>query len=187
MNAPMNVRLGSLRAALLAACAAVLLLGGCASVTPEDYRDNKPVLELDRYFNGTIDGWGMVQERSGKAVRRFHVVIEAKWNGATGTLDESFDWSDGVKEKRIWTITKGADGRYTGTAADVVGEARGQARGNALQWNYVLRLPLDGKVVEVDMDDWMYLVDEDTLLNRTVLSKFGFRAAEISIAFRRRK
>ena len=28
---------------------------------------------------------------------------------------------------------------------------------------------------------------QKTLLNRTVLSKFGFRAAEISIAFRRRK
>ena len=73
----------------------------------------KPVLELDRYFNGTIDGWGMVQERSGKAIRRFHVVIDAKWNGATGTLDESFEWSDCVKEKRVWTITKGGPASST--------------------------------------------------------------------------
>ena len=52
--------------------AATLLLSACASVQPDAYRDEKPILELDRYFNGTVDAWGMFQDRSGKVIKRFH-------------------------------------------------------------------------------------------------------------------
>jgi hypothetical protein len=165
---------------------AALLLTGCASVSPEDYAAEKPVLDLQRYFDGTIDGWGMVQDRSGKVLRRFYVRIEASWKGDTGTLDESFDWSDGKKEKRVWTVEKLDEHRYTGRAHDVIGEAVGRAYGNALQWNYVLKLPPEQDGYEVDLDDWMYLVDDKTLLNRSEIRKFGIRFAEITIAFRKR-
>jgi hypothetical protein len=161
-------------------------LAGCASITPADYAAERPVLVLDRYFTGTVDGWGMVQDRSGKVLRRFYVRIDCTWEGNVGTLDESFDWSDGTKEKRIWKVTKHGDGRYTGTAGDVVGEAAGVAAGNALQWRYVLRLPPEQGGWNVDIDDWMYLIDERTLLNRSTINKFGIRFAEISIAFRKR-
>jgi hypothetical protein len=163
------------------------LLAGCASVTPEDYRAEKPVLDLASYFNGTVDGWGMVQDRSGKVLRRFYVQIDAKWSGDTGTLDERFEWSDGKKEQRVWTVRKVGPNRYTGTASDVVGQAEGVSAGNALQWRYVLQLPPDQGGWQVDLDDWMYLIDADTMLNRSEIRKFGIRFAEITIAFRKRK
>jgi hypothetical protein len=166
--------------------AGAVALAGCASVTPADYAAEKPVLELDRYFTGTVDGWGMVQDRSGKVLRRFYVRIECTWQGNVGTLDESFDWSDGTKEKRIWKVTRLGGGRYTGTAGDVVGEAVGVAAGNALQWRYVLKLPAEQGGWNVDIDDWMYLIDDRTLLNRSTINKFGIRFAEITIAFRKR-
>ncbi len=67
----------------------------------------------------------------------------------------------------------------------MVGTASGVAHGNALQWKYVLKLPPEQGGWEVDLDDWMYLVDADTLLNRSTITKFGIRFAEITIAFRR--
>ena len=164
-----------------------LLTAGCAAVAPSDYAAEQPVLDLERYFDGTVDGWGMVQDRSGKVLRRFYVRIDATWRDGVGTLDESFDWSDGKKERRVWTIAKAADGRYTGRAGDVIGEAMGAAAGNALQWKYVLKLPAEQGGYEVALDDWMYLVDEDTMLNRSVITKFGIRFADITIAFRKRK
>jgi hypothetical protein len=172
---------------IAAILALAVALAGCAAVTPEAYRDETPQLDLARYFDGTIDGWGMVQDRSGKVLRRFYVKIDAKWNGNVGILDESFDWSDGTKEKRVWTVTKVNANEYTGTAGDVVGKASGRAAGNALQWKYVLKLPPEQGGYEVDLDDWMYLVDEDTMLNRSVIEKFGIRFADITIAFRKRK
>lgn len=166
------------------ALAALATLTGCSTVDVVDYRSEQPPLDLARYFNGSIDGWGMFQDRSGKVVKRFHVRIDAKWEGNKGVLDEHFTYSDGEKQNRVWTLVKDGN-RYRGTAADVVGTAEGSTEGNALHWRYVLALPVDGRVWEVDMDDWMYLVDEGTLLNRTTMSKFGIRLGEVTLAFRR--
>ncbi|MBN8478547.1 MAG: DUF3833 domain-containing protein [Burkholderiales bacterium] len=182
-----NPRSPSLIAGFRAALAAIGVLGlaSCASVDVSQYRSERPALDLARYFDGTLDGWGMFQDRSGAVVTRFNVVVEATWRDATGTLDESFEYADGRRERRVWTIVKDGD-RYRGTAADVVGAATGVAVGNALRWNYVLALPVDGRVWHMDMDDWMFLVDERTMLNRTTMSKFGARVGEVTLAFRKR-
>jgi len=171
-----------------AAWLSLLLLGlmaGCATVTPQDYARESPKLDLKTYFNGKVDGWGMVQDRSGKVLRRMVVEMECTWNGDEGVLDESFRWSDGKTEKRVWKIRKQGD-RYIGTAGDVVGEAQGEAAGNALQWRYVLRLPEDVGGYEMNMDDRMWMVDDKTLTNRTSMSKLGVKFAEITIFFRKR-
>ena len=174
-----------LKASLAALAASALV--GCATVDVAQYAAEKPAFDVAAYFNGTIDGWGMVQDRSGKVLRRFYVKIDAGWNGDRGTLDESFDWSDGKKEKRVWAVIRADANHYTGTAGDVVGRATGVSQGNALQWKYALKLPPEQGGWEVDVDDWMYLVDEDTMLNRSVITKFGIRFADITIAFRKRR
>jgi hypothetical protein len=163
----------------------VAALGGCASLTPQDYAKETPKLDLSTYFNGKVDGWGMVQDRSGKVIRRMYVEIVCTWNGNEGVLDESFQWSDGKTEKRIWKITKNGD-RYVGRAADVVGEATGEAAGNTLRWNYTLALPQEQGGYHMSMDDWMWQLDDKTLANRTTMSKFGIQFAEITIFFRKR-
>ena len=101
--------------------AGLLLLAGCASVEVNDYRAEQPALDLRQYFNGRLDAWGMFQDRSGKVVKRFHVAMQASWQGEVGTLDEDFTYSDGTKQKRIWTLTRQPDGSYIGRADDVVG------------------------------------------------------------------
>ena len=169
----------------LLSAAIALLMTGCASVSPQDYAKETPKLDLATYFNGKVDGWGMVQDRSGKVLRRMYVELDCKWNGNEGVLDESFQWSDGKTEKRIWKIRKDGD-RYIGAAGDVVGTAAGEAAGNALRWSYVLALPVGDSTYHMDMDDWMWMVDEKTMANRTTMSKFGFKVAEISIFFRKR-
>jgi len=164
---------------------AVAGLTGCATTDIAEYKAENPRLDLAQYFNGTIDGWGMFQDRSGKVLRRFYVRIDATWSGNEGTLDEHFEFADGEKQNRVWKLVKNGDA-YSGTAADVVGAAQGSASGNALRWNYVLALPVDGRVWNMDMDDWMYLVDDKTMLNRTTMSKFGFRVGEVTLSFRKR-
>ena len=166
--------------------AGALLAGGCAGVEPASYSAEKPVLDLKTYFNGPIDAWGVFQDRSGKVVRRFTVVMNCSWNGDTGILDEDFTYSDGTREKRVWTIRKLSEGRYSGTAGDVIGEAQGQAAGNALNWRYTLALKVDGRTWHVDFDDWMYLVDDRVMLNRATMSKFGVRLGEVLLSFTRR-
>ena len=165
---------------------AALLLAACASPTPQDYAAERPAFDMKAYFTGKVDGWGMVQDRSGKVMRRMTVEITGTWTGDTGTLDERFTYADGRKESRVWTVVKQGN-RYVGTAPDVIGEAQGEAAGNALRWRYVLEAKRDnGETVKLDMDDWMWLVDERTLVNRTRFSKLGIRFGEVSFFFRKR-
>lgn len=163
--------------------AAAFSLAGCAGPAPADYADQKPVLDLKTYFNGQMVAHGMFTDRSGKVLRRFVVDLKATWEGDRGTLEEDFRYTDGSTERRVWRLVAHGGGRYTGTADDVVGTAEGQAAGNALNWRYTLKLPVDGKVYEVQFDDWMFLIDEQVMLNKAVMSKFGIRLGEVTLAF----
>ena len=165
-----------------------LLLGvaGCGSVPVSTYKDQKPALDLRTYLNGTLDAWGMFQGRNGEVARRFTVVIEAKWTGDTGVLDEHFEWNDGSTSRRVWTLNRQPDGTYRGTADDVVGEAIGEVSGNAFHWRYVMALPVDGKVYNVDFDDWMFLMDDKVMLNRAAMSKWGVHLGDVTLSFTKR-
>ena len=171
------------RLLLSAGGAAGLALSGCASQDIEAYASQNPVLDLRSYFNGKLTAYGLFTDRAGTVIKRFTVLMVCSWTGNEGVLDESFSYSDGTTQKRIWRLTQLPDGRYTGRADDVVGEASGQTRGNAFHWNYTLSLPVEGKVYEVQFDDWMYLMTDTVMLNKATMSKFGLRLGEVTLAF----
>lgn len=166
--------------------ALTLAIAGCATPDVQQYRAEQPALDVRTYLNGTLDAWGMFQGRSGEVKRRFHVVIDARWQGDTGVLDEAFTWSDGTTSRRVWTLKRQPDGSFRGTADDVVGEAVGEVAGNALRWRYVLALPVDGRTYHVDFDDWMFLMDDKVMLNRSTMSKWGIHLGEVTLTFVKR-
>lgn len=166
--------------------AAAATLAGCAAPEVDEYARERPELDLRAYFDGRVEGHGVFTDRNGKVVKRFVVLMDCRWNGDEGVLDEDFRYSDGTRQRRIWTVRKLPDGRYTGRAGDVVGEAVGQARGNTMRWTYTLALPVDGRTWHVQMDDWMHLVDAEVLLNRTAMRKFGVHLGDVTLSFRRR-
>lgn len=170
---------------MLALSAAVATLFGCANQDIAHYQNERPQLDLAQFFNGKVLAYGIFQDRSGQVVRRFTVDMDGHWEGNQGVLDEHFTYSDGKRERRVWHLTKGPDGRYTGTASDVVGTASGKTSGNAFQWAYSLMLPVNDKVYEVQFDDWMYQIDDRVMLNRATMSKWGFRLGEVTLSFYR--
>jgi hypothetical protein len=172
---------------LAAVLAAAFALAGCASIDPQVYAGEKPALDLRQYFQGTLTGHGLVTDRSGQVTRRFVVTIRASWQGEIGTLDEDFVWSDGEREKRIWTLRPGdGPGRWIGTAADVIGQAQGTVAGNALNWRYTLAVKSrGGSTYDIAFDDWMFLVDERVMINRAAMSFWGFGVGEVLISFTR--
>ena len=167
---------------LLAACVA---LASCAGPQVQDYAAERPLLDLRSYLDGPLLAHGVVTDRSGKVTRRFVVQLEGVWKGDVGTLTEDFRYSDGSTQQRVWHLTRSDGGRYEGRADDVVGVAVGQQAGNAFNWRYTLALPVDGRVWEVQFDDWMFLIDERTLLNRAAMSKFGVHVGDVTLSFTR--
>lgn len=164
----------------------VLGLAGCGTSMINDYVGEKPELDLRQYFNGKLDAFGIFTDRTNRVLKRFIVTMNCSWNGDDGVLDEDFVYSDGSTQKRIWRLRHLGDGRYTGRAEDVVGEATGQTKGNAFNWRYTMALPVDGKVWNVELDDWMYLMDDKVMVNKAVMSKFGLRLGEVTLTFIKR-
>jgi len=177
----MNIR------TLLAAGAAFALIAGCGAPHIGQYATDAPALDVQAWFNGTLDAHGMFQDRSGAVIKRFVVVMHCSWKGDTGTLDEDFVYADGTRQKRVWTLKRTGPGRFSATAPDVVGSATGTVSGNALRWQYVLALPVDGRIIHVDMDDWMFLIDDKVMLNRTAMSKFGVGLGNVTLSFSKRR
>ena len=157
-----------------------LLLVGCGT-TLKHYAGTGPEFKLEEFFDGKLTAYGIVQDRQGRVLRRFRVDMVGTWEGNKGILDEQFYYDDGTEEERIWRLEKRADGVYIGDADDVVVPAEGSTSDYALNWNYTLAVPVDDTIFNIDFDDWMYLLDENRLLNRAEMTKWGFRVGEVTL------
>lgn len=140
---------------------------------------------LEDFFAGRSTAWGLFQDRSGKIRRRFTIEAHGVWELGTLTLTEDFTYDDGQTERRVWHITKTADDRYEGVADDVIGAARGTVNGNALHWTYRFALKLGARSITVHFDDWLLRLDDDLLINRAQVSKFGLRIGDVTCVFRK--
>jgi len=166
----------------------IIMLSGCAThLDGSRYGDQTPSFDLFAFFEGDIRAWGLVQNRSGEVVQRFEVDIIGTIDGDQLTLDETFRYGlgDGVRE-RVWTISRNADGSFTGRAGDILGEADGNAYGNAFQWSYQMDLPVGGKTYRVKFEDWIFALDDHRIMNRSYIQKFGFDVAEVTIFMERK-
>ena len=156
-----------------------LALAGCSSVTPDDYQGRSPAFEPESFFNGALTAHGVVKDFSGKAIRHFSADITGCWDEGVGTLDEDFVFDDGETQKRIWTLTPDGDQTYIGTAGDVVGEGLARWQGNAMFLDYTLRIELEDGPIDVKIDDRMYRVSENVVINESKMRKLGFGVGEI--------
>jgi hypothetical protein len=165
----------------------VLLAGltACSGPQVTDYREREPSLRLEHFFDGPLTAHGVVKDRGGTVIRTFNATIDASWSGNTGTLVEDFVFDDGEEQQRIWTLVKTAPGTYTGTAGDVVGNGELEVSGNAVFLDYVLRIPYGDGTIDVRVDDRMYLVSPDVLINESTLNKFGVRVGELLLVIKR--
>ncbi|MEZ9956503.1 hypothetical protein OAW_02880 [Vibrio cyclitrophicus ZF170] len=154
-------------------------LVGCGSASLDNHASTTPELKLETFFNGELKAYGMVLDRSGDLLRRFDVKLIATWEGNNGVIKEWFFFADGERSTRVWNLIKTGENTYTGTANDVVGTAYGETQGSALYWKYDLEIEVDGSTYEVVLDDWMFLMDEKRLFNKTEMSKFGFKVGEV--------
>lgn len=162
----------------------MLILAGCSTEVTE-YRQQQPALDIFHYFQGRTEAWGMVQDRSGKQLRRFRVEIDGDVVGDTLTLHERFVYDDGEKQQRVWRIRRTGDNRYQGTAGDIEGVASGQAAGNAFHWRYSMNVEASGSRWLLHFDDWMFLQDGSHLFNKTEMKKFGITVATVTLFFTR--
>ncbi len=151
----------------------------------DDFSTGGPSLRPEAYFQGQTQAWGLFEDRFGRVRRQFKVDIDGSFDGQKLTLVEDFVYADGEEARRIWRITRLGDGRYEGRADDVLGVATGEARGNALHWEYDMRLAIGDSTWRVHFDDWMLLQGDGVLINRSTVSKLAIVLGQVTLFFRK--
>jgi hypothetical protein len=100
-------------------------------------------------------------------------------------LHQDFLYADGKTNSRDWTFHQTGDHTFTGIAADVDGPAKGEAYGNLFHWTYDLELDPGNSLKNVAMEQWMYLQDDGTVVNRVTIRKLGLTVAMVTEYFRK--
>jgi hypothetical protein len=161
---------------------ALTLLTGCAAMKIEDFTGTTPEFVPEKYFDGELTAYGIVKDRSGKIIRSFRGDLVGSWDkNGVGTLDESFVYNDGEKQKRIWTLTPNGKNSYIGTAGDIVGEAQMKNNGNTVMIDYTMRIPYGSSTLDIDVKDWLHLQKDGVIINHSKMKKFGFVVGELVI------
>jgi Protein of unknown function (DUF3833) len=152
--------------------------------TPADYADKGPHFDLRQHLSGPLTCEGVIFGPTGRVTSRFVADMQGTWTGTTGTLAEIFRYDSGTVQHRAWTLALGPGGAITATAADVVGQGQGRVEGSGVLLRYRIRLPPEAGGHILDVTDWMYLLDNGTIMNRSQFRKFGIKVAELVATMR---
>ena len=165
-----------------------LLITACSNMKLEDYKDKKPILKLEEYFNGKTIARGVFEDRFGNIKKSFKVFIDGSWDGKYLILKEDFIYDDGTKDYREWKLTKDQNNpnHYSGYADGVIGNASGSVSGNAFNWKYGFKLKVGNSTLNVKFDDWMFLQEDGYLINIAKVKKFGITLGRVILFFEKK-
>lgn len=155
------------------------MISGCNSL--EHYTGKKPKMDFKEFYTGKVIGKGMVFDYKGRQIRTFDVVTNGTVDGDKLIMYERCDFNDGGILDRTWDIEFKKDGKFTATTSDVIGIARGDQKGNAARVDYTMRIEYKNSTIDVKLDDWTYLIDKNTAINRAKMKKFGIKVGEFII------
>lgn len=150
----------------------------------DDYADHGPQFDIRERLNGAIVCEGVIYGPTGKVTSRFTADFEATWDGNIGTMKEIFHYDSGNVQNREWKLTLGNDGAIKAEAPDVIGAGSGQQKGSAVLMNYRIKLSDEAGGHVLDTTDWMYLMSNGSIMNRSQFRKFGIKVAELVATMR---
>ena len=164
----------------------IFTLLGCSNMKIENFVNAKPEFNLMEFFEGSVQAWGIVEDRFGNLRRQFTVDMTGVIENDTLTLEEDFVYADGEIDKRIWKFSKFDEKSYKGLANDIIGEAVAKEQGNAFNMKYKMDLDLGFGELRVNFNDWMFRIDESTIINKATINKFGLNIATVTLFFRKK-
>jgi hypothetical protein len=176
-----------MRFCLLALWLTASLTAGCVRKPLEAMPvGSGPSLDPMTFFHGRTHSGGVIESRSGAPTEWIVTDSHGVKDGA-GRLRmvQHLSFQDGTTQERTWSMWRSGPHLFMATANDMVGSATGQSNGRIFHWQWVLARAPGNALSNVTMEQWMYQMDDDSLLIRTSVSKFGFILAEVTEQFKR--
>jgi hypothetical protein len=173
------------RISLVALCTIASLIAGCdRQRTGSATAGIGPAFDPVAFFDGHTQSWGVIESRSGAPIERI-VTDGHGWINAANQLRmvQRLSFQDGKTQERNWTVWRTGPDRFEATANDMVGSVAGEADGGTFHWQWVLARSPGNALLNVTMNQWMYRVDDGSVMIRTTVTKFGVIVAEVTERF----
>lgn len=151
--------------------------------SPDDYISG-PEFNIRAVLNGPLVCEGIIYGPTGRVSSRFTADMDCNWHDDTCVMSEDFRYDSGNQQHREWTLKLADDGTIEATAPDVIGIGTGQQKGSAVVLHYRIQLTEDAGGHILDVTDWMYLLENGSIMNRSEFRKFGLKVAELVATMR---
>ncbi len=163
---------------LAATCAT---LAGCANPA---LSAPGPNLDPLAFFTGHQRSWGVVENRSGAPTAVITTDCRGEAEGPDGLhMVQYLTIGHDAPTRREWHMRRTGPTTYDATANDMVGTAHGVADGRSFHWRWVLATSPGNPLLNVAMHQWMYRMDDGSVVNRTTITKLGITLAEVTERF----
>ena len=156
---------------------------GCSNSSMENVVSKNLSFDLLEYFDGETTAWGLIVDRFGNLQRTFKVRLNGNIDNKRLLLKEYFTYNDGETEYREWIITKTDKGTYEGKSKDTIGVAKGIQVGNTMRMVYDTTISIGETNIRVSFDDRFVKADNDVVINRAEVLKWGIKIADVTIFF----
>ena len=168
----------------VAALALAVALAGCSDPLPVKSFAGRPRFDPVTFFAGSVLSWGVLENRSGQPTDIVTTDGIGQPEGPDGLhfLQHVHVGTEPVTT-RDWHMRRVGPGRFDAEANDMVGTAHGEADGRAFHWQWTLAIRPGNPLANVTMDQWWYLQDDGSMLNRTIITKLGIVVAEVTEHF----
>jgi hypothetical protein len=162
------------------------LLSGCsAPLPPEAFADTTPAFDPLTFWTGRTTSWGVIENRNGAPAAIVTTSTVATPDGPDALNMTQHVLTGGQDTTRTWHMRRLGNNHFQATANDMVGVAQGTASGRTFHWTWATHP--NNPATNLTMEQWMYLADNNTLMNRTIITKLGIRLAEVTEQFIRQE
>lgn len=151
---------------------------------PKDYADHGPSFDIRKHLNGPLLCEGVIYGPTGRVTSRFVAEFFAEWRGNSGVMREEFRYDSGEVQHREWRLQVDEAGIITADADDLVGTGRGRQSGSSVKLEYNIRLTESAGGHVLSVVDWMYLLENGVIMNRSQFRKFGIKVGELVATMR---
>lgn len=160
---------------------------GFMAQRPSDYTGKGTEFDIREQLDGDILCEGVIYGPFGRVNTRFVATMNATWDGDLGRMTEAFKYDTGGTLDREWTLSMTGDGTFDATAPDIIGTGKGFQSGSGASLKYTLKLPAESGGYVLKVTDWMYLMENGTIINRSHMRIFGIKVGELVATMRKVK
>ena len=163
----------------------LLALAGCAPALPLGrFAETAPAFDPIVFFTGHTASWGVIENRAGDPSNIVTTDCVGQADGPDGLHMSQHVTTASGTTLRDWHMRRTGPDSFQATASDMVGTAKGERSGRVFHWHWTLATRPGQSWRDVDFEQWMYLMDGGTMVNRTAVRKAGILLAQVTEQFR---